>query len=118
MNHLQQIRNALGIGMVETFRGPWQYAAPENASGSGAQIDLLIDWKDGTINICEMKFPEAEFTIDSEFAKTLRQKVDVFKTVTKTRKNTFLTIITNYGINVNAYSNDLISNLLTINCLY
>ena len=118
MRHLQQIKNALGIGMVETFHGPWHYSAPKGSAGTGAQIDLLIDRKDATINLCEMKFSEAEFTIDADYAKILRQKMDVFKTVTKTRKNIFMTMMTTFGIAGNAYSNDVVSNSLTIECLF
>lgn len=118
MKHVQQIKNALGIGMVETFHGPWYYSAPKNSSGTGAQIDLLIDRKDATINLCEIKFSEAEFTIDADYAKKLRQKADVFKNVTKTRKNIFITMMTTFGITDNIHSNDIISNSLTIECLF
>ena len=118
MKHLQQIKNALGIGMVETFHGPWYYSAPKNSPGSGAQIDLLIDRKDAAINLCEMKFSESEFTVDAAYAKLLRQKKEVFKNVTKTRKNIFVTMITTFGITDNLYSNDIVSNSLTIECLF
>ena len=118
MKHLQKIKNALGIGMVETFHGPWYYSAPKNLFGDGAQIDLLIDRKDSTINICEMKFSEAEFTIDSDYSKKLRQKTDVFKKISKTRKNIFITLVTTFGIKNNPYSKELVSNSLTIDCLF
>ena len=118
MKHVQQIKNALGIGMVESFQGPWYYSAPKNSSGQGAQIDLLIDRKDSTINLCEMKFSEAEFTVDSDYSKKLRQKIEVFKNVTKTRKNIFITMITTFGIASNTYSNDIVSNSLTTDFLF
>jgi hypothetical protein len=118
MKHFRQIKNALGIGMVETFQGPWYYAAPNDSSGSGAQIDLLIDRKDACINLCEMKFSESEFTIDAGYAKILRQKKDTFKNITGTKKNIFITMITTFGINDNSYSNDSISNSLTMDCLF
>jgi len=118
MKHVQKIKNALGIGMVETFHGPWYYPAPKGSSGSGAQIDLLIDRKDASINLCEMKFSESEFTIDADYAKKLRQKMDVLKNVTKTKKNIFITMITTFGITNNSHSNDVVSNSLTIDCLF
>ena len=89
-----------------------------SASTDGAQIDLLIDRKDATINICEVKFSETEFTIDREYSKKLRQKIEVFKNVTKTRKNIFITMITTFGIAENTYSSDIVSNSLTIECLF
>jgi len=118
MKQLQKIKNALGIGMVETFHGPWHYIPPKNAEGTGTQIDLLIDRKDATINLCEMKFSESEFTVDADYAKLLRQKKEVFKNVTKTRKNIFITMITTFGITDNSWSNDIVSNSLTIECLF
>jgi len=118
MKHIQQIKNELGIGKVETFHGPWYYSAPKDSLGNGAQIDLLIDRKDAAINLCEMKFSEAEFTIDSNYSKNLRKKVDVFKTITKTKKNIFVTMISTFGIGPNIYSNDIISNSLTIDCMF
>ena len=118
MKHIQQIKNELGIGKVETFHGPWYHLQPKENSVNGTQIDLLIDRKDATINLCEMKFSEAEFTIDNDYSKILRKKVDVFKTVTKTRKNIFVTMISTFGIAPNIYSNDLVSNSLTIDCLF
>ena len=118
MKHIQQIKNELGIGKVETFHGPWYYLPTKENSVDGAQIDLLIDRKDATINLCEMKFSEAEFTIDNDYSKILRKKVDVLKTVTKTRKNIFVTMISTFGISPNIYSNDLVSNSLTIDCLF
>lgn len=118
MKHIQHIKNELGIGKVETFHGPWYYSAHNENPLGGAQIDLLIDRKDAVINLCEMKFSEAEFTIDNDYSKILRKKVDVFKTVTKTRKNIFITMISTFGIETNIYSNDILSNSLTIDCLF
>ena len=75
--------------MVETFQGPWYYSAPKDSSGAGTQIDLLIDRKDLTINLSEMKFPEAEFAIDADYAKELRQKAMFLNPYPKQRR-TFL----------------------------
>jgi hypothetical protein len=118
LKHIQQLKNALGIGMVETFHGPWYYSPPKNSLDQGAQIDLLIDRKDATVNLCEMKFSESEFTVDAEYAKKLRQKKEVFKSVTKTKKTIFITMITTFGIIGNSHSGDIISNELTMECLF
>lgn len=65
-----------------------------------------------------MKFSESEFTVDAAYAKQLRQKKEVFKNATKTRKNIFITMITTFGIKSNSLSNDIVSNSLTIECLF
>ncbi len=118
IKQVQQIKSALGISMVETFNGPWYYLPQKNSIETGAQIDLLIDRKDATMNLCEMKFSESEFTITADYAKKLRQKKAVLKEVTKTRKNIFITMVTTYGIVNNSHSNEVISNSLTIDCLF
>lgn len=118
LKHIQQIKNALGIGMVETFHGPWYYSPPKNSPDQGAQIDLLIDRKDASVNLCEMKFSESDFTVDAGYAKKLRQKKDVFQNVTKTRKTIFITMITTFGIIENSHSRDIISNELTMEHLF
>ncbi|MCX6277852.1 MAG: ATP-binding protein [Bacteroidetes bacterium] len=118
LKHIQQIKNALGIGMVETFHVPWYYSPPKNSPEQGAQIDLLIDRKDASVNLCEMKFSESEFTVDADYEKKLRQKKEVFKNVTKTRKTIFTTLITTFGIIGNSHSRDIVSNELTMECLF
>ena len=108
LKHASRIKAALGIGGVQTSEAPWRHAGSEAAPG--AQIDLLIDRSDGTINLCEMKFSEAQFIIDKSYAAELRQKRDTFRRITGTRKNLFLTMVTTFGIVDNAYAKELITN--------
>lgn len=93
IKHVRPLKAALGIAVVETSDVPWRYQAGKDAAyPDGAQIDLLIDRSDATINLCEIKFSQGEFTVDASYAKELRRKIDVFRQVTNTRKNIFLTI--------------------------
>jgi len=109
---------AMGITMVETSDAQWRYQANAKSPYPGAQIDLLIDRRDATINICEMKFSQSEFTIDSAYAKDLRQKTEVFRKATGTKKNIFITMVTSYGVSNNPYCKELVSNSLTIDDLF
>lgn len=118
MKHVPNIKQALGISSVETMVAPWRHQSSSEQEIPGAQIDLLIDRRDQTINICENKFTEAEFTIDKAYAKNLRQKIDVFQKVTSTRKSVFLTMITTFGVKENEYAKELVSNYLTIEDLF
>ena len=52
-----------------------------------------------------MKYSINEFTINSEYDQTLRNKLQVFRDETKTRKALHLTMITTYGVKKNMYSN-------------
>jgi hypothetical protein len=99
MLHVKQIKHALGISGVLTKIASWQSIN----STDGAQIDLLIDRNDGIINICEIKFMNAEFTITKQYDLTLRNKKAVFVSETKSRKAIHLTLITTYGVKQNEY---------------
>ena len=80
------------------------------------QIDLVIDRRDQTINLCEMKFSFNKFEIDKKYDEDLRNKISTFKTETKTRKAVFITLISTFGLQSNQYSgnvqNDLKMNIL------
>ena len=118
LKHAQRLKAALGITGVETTEAPWRYQSTEKSPIPGAQIDLLIDRRDNTINVCEMKFSESEFTIDKQYAGDLRRKLQVFRQVTGTRKNVFLTMVTTFGVTNNAYAKELVANSLTLEDLF
>ena len=65
-----------------------------------------------------MKFSQSDFNIDSDYAKDLRRKTEVFVTVTGTKKNIFITMVTTYGINNNSYAKELVTISLTIDNLF
>ncbi|HCS22095.1 MAG TPA: ATPase [Bacteroidetes bacterium] len=116
LKHISQIKKALGVSGVHSEESPWRYSATKSASG--AQIDLLIDRSDRTINICEMKFYTGEFTIDKAYAAELDRKLKVFREQTKTRKALFLTFITTYGVKKNEYADRLVHNSLTMDIFF
>ncbi|MBQ8673367.1 MAG: AAA family ATPase [Bacteroides sp.] len=101
LNHLNQIKQALGISGVQTLACSWHTSSGRT---HGAQIDLLIDRKDDTINVCEMKFAKGEFEISKAYEKSLMNKLDVFLEESKTRKSLLMTMITTHGVKSNAHS--------------
>ena len=78
----------------------------------------MIDRRDQTINLCEMKFSDSEFTIDKQVAAEVRHKRNMFRKVTRTRKNVFLTMVTTFGVADNAHAKELIAASLTIDALF
>lgn len=80
-------------------------------SKDGAQIDLVIDRRDGVINLYEMKFSVEQFIIDKKYDAELRNKIGAFRAETHTKKTIFLTLITTFGLHVNAYSGNIQSDL-------
>jgi uncharacterized protein len=102
---------------VETLECAWVHR-PGETWPDGAQIDLVIDRADNTIHLIEIKFSQGPFTITKDYAVDLRRKVAVFKGVTGTRKNVFLTFLTTHGIAPNAYAKELVPVNLTVECLF
>jgi uncharacterized protein len=110
LKHTQQIKKELGVEKIYSIHSNWY--------NDKAQIDLLIDRDDRIINLCEMKFYNAPFTINKKEYNDIRNKLIQFKDATKTRKNVFVVMITTFGIAENSYSLELVTNSLTIECLF
>ena len=115
MAHMQQIKAALGIAGVLSNVYSWRKEADEMSDG--AQIDLLIDRKDQVINLCEMKYSLSEYVIDAEYEQKLRNKKSIFIDTTNTRKAVHLTMVTTFGIKVNAHSG-IVQNEITLEDLF
>lgn len=103
LNHIKQIKTALGISGVQTSASSWIDTTTEN----GAQIDLIIDRKDQIINLCEMKFSTDEYEITKHYDTILRQKKSIFMSKTKTRKAIHTTMVTTFGLKQNIYRNSI-----------
>ena len=114
LSHVETIKQALGISGVQTLVRSWRSA---EMSGNGAQIDLLIDRKDETVNLCEIKFCNDEYAIDNDYEQRLRRKVNTFMAETKTNKSVILTMITTFGIKENKYS-DMVQKRIVLNDLF
>jgi AAA+ ATPase superfamily predicted ATPase len=95
LHHIRQIKNKLGISGIQSDICSWK---TENA-----QIDLLIDRRDQTINLCEIKFSQSEYEITKQYDEHLRKRIEEFRSVTKTRKALHQTFITTYGVKKNMY---------------
>ncbi len=106
--HLQQLKMAMGIAAVYTEAGSYiQKAGNEN---KGMQVDMLIDRADNIINVCEMKFYDAPFTITKRYAVELRNKRAMVRMVAPFKKSIFITMVTCFGIQENSYATELIQN--------
>lgn len=114
LDHVWQIKKALGISGVQSNNVSWRGGTAKKA----AQIDLLIDRRDQVINLCECKFSMDTFAINKSYAEKLRSKIATFKTVTKTKKSVFLTMITTYGVEKNKYADLLVRNEVNMDDLF
>ena len=114
-DHVPQIKWRLSIGGILSEEYVWEIRGNEETPG--AQIDLLIDRKDHVINLCEIKYAEDQFNIDKEYELSMRNKMEVFRRATQTKKTIQIVMITTYGIKKNKYSN-MISNQIILDDLF
>lgn len=100
LNHIEQIKTALGISGISANVFTWLGKDKLRS----AQIDMLIDRADRTINICEMKFYGKPYTMTAKDEEDIERKVSTFVEATGTDKNVIVTMITTKGIERNEYS--------------
>lgn len=100
INHIEQIKSALGIRGIETHEFAWRSIEP----GGGAQIDLVIKRKDGVSNLCEMKFTNEEYSIDEDEYRKIENRLSRFQTMTETKDAIHVTLICGNGYKRSKYS--------------
>lgn len=116
MMHIQQVKTALGIQGVYAITNSWMFKG--NDALPGAQIDMIIDRADNTINLCEAKFTKDNFIITKNYAAQLKLKKTIFGQVSQTKKTTFTTLLTTYPAIKNNYYQDEIENEITMDKLF
>jgi len=110
LQHISQIKQSLGIKGVMTSEYSWR--------NPNVQIDLVIDRKDMTINLCEMKFSEGDYHIDEDEDTKLRRRVSSFKeNLDKKSKSVRLTFVTTYGL-ANSKYNSRVQDIIVLNDLF
>ena len=100
LQHINEIKQALGISGIQSAVYSWRSENSEN----GAQIDIVIDRKDGILNICEVKYYQEQFVIKKDYEADLRHKIVCFQEETKTNKAINLVLLTTYGLKNNKYA--------------
>lgn len=119
--HLANIRKKLEIDPGAEV-GSWRYVPkkdPESGeSQTGTQIDLLFDRPDNAITLCEIKYNDQPFVIDKVYAQVLQNKEKIYVSRTKTHKQIFLTMITSGGLKPSLYSEEMVSQEVSLDDLF
>lgn len=102
------MKATLGIGAVETFESGW-LSCKDDAK---AQVDLLIDRKDGVIHLCEMKYTDAPYEVTKEDYDQFQHRLYVFMQEEKPKKAIHVTVISDNGFKQGRYDS-VIRNQLT-----
>ena len=107
MAHIPQIKKALGVDRIRTEYYSWR----SKQSTPAAQIDLIIERSDQIINLCEIKYCKAKYSIDAQEEEKLRNRIYVFEQETMVKAATQLTFITTYGLNKNRHSSEVVDTI-------
>lgn len=116
MMHISQIKKALGISGIYSTTNSWLFKG--NDVLPGAQVDMIIDRADQTINLCEAKFTKENFAITKSYAAQLRMKKSVFGQATQTKKTIFTTLLTTFPAIQNQHYLGEIDNEITMDQLF
>lgn len=105
----------------------------EKLVGRVAELKLLRSLKDrnrsdfvavfgrrrvGKTFLIRSAYAGGPFVLDKRYADQLREKVELFKTATQTRKAVFLTMISTYGLARTGEAGGLVQNELTMDALF
>lgn len=103
--HTYEIKEQLGVSGINTPTHYWQHRGEK-----GAQIDMLLEYVDGSknIDIIECKYHDDTFTISKKYYKELREKISIFNEETKHKYNIRLIFVTPFGVTANEYYNELV----------
>ena len=101
ISHIAQIKHALGIAGVETACFPWASVT----SKPKAQIDLVIERKDGITDLCEMKFTNGPFSTADEACRNLENKREAFLRESKTNNAVHLVLVSALGFKERVHPN-------------
>lgn len=107
--HVESIKRELKCDQIVSTNYSW--------SNKKAQIDLVIDRNDNTVNLCEIKFYNDNCIIDSDYAAKLRDKETQFKADTGTKKGVNTVMITTWGT-TGTHGIGLVTKSLTRECLF
>lgn len=115
LKHINEIKKALGIQNVYTETSSFSRIGA--VESNGFQIDLIIDRKDATINLCECKFYESNFEISKKYAQEIKMRKAGFIEFSKTKKMVLNTFIANETIIENEHSLEVVDNFIHLSKL-
>jgi len=114
LNHVPQIKQALGISGLQTSVFSWR--TPKDAERQ-AQIDMVIDRADRCVNICEMKYCREEYEMTKQEHERTESRLYQFMRYAEPRKSLRLTMVTSYGLKPNTHSS-IVQNEVTLADLF
>lgn len=115
LRHIQQIKRALGISGVSTRQSAWLVKGNDEADGT--QADLIIERKDGVVNLCEIKFYNDTFCVNKSYDRILVGRYNRLTEMIAKRQAVSPVLITTFGLCYNEYSGTF-QNVITMDELF
>lgn len=103
LEHIPQIRRALGLDRIAVEYYSWR-----SLGSPRAQVDLIIERADRLVNLCEIKYTQGEYTIDSQEDMKMRNRMMTFSRETKNKSGVIPTWVTPYGLARNEYAQQVL----------
>ena len=103
MTNIELYLRVRGLGGVFKGVSHWNHVA-KNEEEQGAQIDLVVNYENNMFDIVECKYYNDEYVISKEYAKNLKNKLNMFRKYgLKSRQKAELRLVflTSYGVKVN-----------------
>jgi uncharacterized protein len=107
--HIESIKKELKCDQINSKNYSW--------SSKSTQVDLVIDRDDNLVNLCEIKFYNSKFSVDANYAISLRSKEAQFKEETGTKKGISTIMLTIWGVQ-GKDATGLVTKSLTQECLF
>lgn len=115
LNHVEQIKMAMGVGGVASDNAPWTLRGMDGEKGM--QLDLVISRSDRVINLCEMKFVAGEFEVKNDYEMKLRERIQWMVEHVSRRHNVQMTLVTTYGLKYGIHSG-IFQRVVTLDSLF
>lgn len=113
----QQTGLPLGGGLTATLASLATWCVKGDDGHEGVQIDMLIFRKDNVVNLCEMKFAYAPYTIDKDEDLRLRKRIEALKATLSPKQTVHLTMVTTFGVAQGKYSG-IVQKQITLDDLF
>ncbi len=114
--HIESIKRALGISGIGSEVYSWR-TPMEAGGGRGAQIDLVIERQDNTVNICEVKFCRSPYEITLDEADKANNRRERFLAETGYTGTCKLTLVASNGAKPGIHRG-IFQNILTLDDLF
>ena len=111
--HVYEIKKKLGVFGVQSSEYAWR----SKHSDLAVQIDLILDRADNIVNICEIKYANAKYTITKSEDEKLRERIEAYRQEILPQKAIHLLMLTTFGLKQNKYSG-IVQNEVTLDDLF